>query len=1439
MSYQPPTLPTNIVLNETVLGKQNTPVQPIVQRVFNGMLTPGAGKLSCAGTVSTKGGWLVRQGANKITVKWAPLVADTSGPMTAVCTPAADAVAPPWNSEAPTKLDSQGEPLPTTIIPIWNRATSSTYSTHSIGAICNNFNNYNTISCIPQLNSVELELAPGSADTWVMADQNLFRVKEVTSFRPMFQYPSEEGDQAWLPIRENAGLIYGQEWYNNTYNGLVNNGIWQQPTSSPTSLGDVTTINYSNSPLSHNISQVRSMYFIALDDPDSTEENPHVFLINNRSESAMNPSKTACGQQFWPTIGHYYFPVMIPNAEHVSPGFPIPVDMCTYNSRLAAVRNGVQAVTSTAPTSLYHTSAARSECSYCLSQDDNISIDASGILEEQVTRNYCGFPKNATPRWGEKELIVNNIQGWGAHGFPSGYAVNPQYTYNANYGFLWTRKTGTNSFTKMVTYETVIEIPPGWYNPETFAHAFNEAAQVARQNGSGFLRQVDLREEEVIFTCTDNSDDDVAYKGAEANTVYPFSTVGKKGRSHHYWSGCNNVQTVGSASFGLQLGPLGNLQFSGAFDLYAPQTLVTSTWQEGVPSAFRFLKPYHRGPWDRAVVGNCGQIMDPYSTSGGDQTTPDLQFLMQSVAIAPYYMLNANSINLEAVECLPVTDGGSSIDGVGRPSAKSQGTGRTYSNRIPWNPPPTMSNQYVPEFTSPAAPYQLPTNDIADSCAGFKYMKPNRPSVLFAPYGLQLMSIGDGSEGENALLTMLGFIPEDVGRIWTPEVQYCRPVEGVTACFNPPQYYFNREDLVISDQAPYLYSRWGQSFITTEGFYRGYSNPADFVQAFKTKNIGRCLQVGFGSDSAAGNPSSPNTFAGYTPYSTGDVTSPMVQARTNHPIVLNMVTAFAPVTVVPASLAPYIAPYSMAATALPGSSIPTNTFSADYNCTDITNSSIKLYGYPVMGCTLVANDAADWPEGSQVNLPYIVSHGYNRYNVHSAMYRSIAQDRYPIWDIQTDMDGNFINLHGIRYTVSDDDTQCATVSLPGTSMQNKIWSDNFPKSNIFIQRCGTSFCLLNKPYTPMVFADRFHTATCAVPTYEVPWQGTVDRSLIRRPETKSPQLWDVYIQGHTDLWGSPNLGGVGPLWRSQSWLYANADVTPESYPPEGSYVATSASWVQGPNGWRHMTPRELCAATAGRIPVQGRVCLDRLSLFYTNQQLMTNDAGFWGMATVPEIQRETVPSDNIYKKQLSRLGNEPEIFAIVTNFTPNMESCLGYEIGANSLMSSNNPSFSLQSSFNTPIVVPQPFNPNSNIDFSEALQIPNPTPKVLQAANPPGISNTVDQSGIMYLAIDGVSFSPRTAMYINGKYRCNLIPLSVNPSSNDELNLITFQSQQSWEYPSQYISGYVLTILNGNLEPYEGLTNFTLQMVLSETGSLPSSIQAYQNGAPVPPQQND
>jgi hypothetical protein len=96
-----------------------------------------------------------------------------------------------------------------------------------------------------------------------------------------------------------------------------------------------------------------------------------------------------------------------------------------------------------------------------------------------------------------------------------------------------------------------------------------------------------------------------------------------------------------------------------------------------------------------------------------------------------------------------------------------------------------------------------------------------------------------------------------------------------------------------------------------------------------------------------------------------------------------------------------------------------------------------------------------------------------------------------------------------------------------------------------------------------------------------------------------------------------------------------------------------------------------------------------------------------------------------------------------------------------------------------------------------------------------------------------MEFSPRTVMYINGKLRTNVIPLQVNPSSNEELSIVTFNSPQTWEYPSQYISWLVFSIFDSDFQPVAGLTNFRIQLVLSETGQLPSAVQAFESGQPV------
>jgi hypothetical protein len=215
------------------------------------------------------------------------------------------------------------------------------------------------------------------------------------------------------------------------------------------------------------------------------------------------------------------------------------------------------------------------------------------------------------------------------------------------------------------------------------------------------------------------------------------------------------------------------------------------------------------------------------------------------------------------------------------------------------------------------------------------------------------------------------------------------------------------------------------------------------------------------------------------------------------------------------------------------------------------------------------------------------------------------------------------------------------------------------------------------------------------------------------------------------------------------------------------------------------------------------------------------------MVSKPDIEQSDVPSDNPYRRYLTLQGTEPEIYGIVTNFSVNMDACLFYDIGLYPTMSTNNPTGQLQANYTLGLVTPQPFSPNGNIDYSEGVQIPNPGAQVLQASNPPGLHNNIAQTGVIYLVINGMQFSPRTSMYLNGVFRNNTIPLQVTPQSNDELNLISFESPQSFDYPAQYISYLEYSVWDSSFNPIQNLTDFKLQIVLSDTSQLPLNSQNF------------
>ena len=1408
--------------NITILKSEGKPtdttsIPPVVSVNFMSPLVPPPSEVTIGGTITIKPGVTITDKNNKLTFKWAPMVADTPRANIPTIVQQRGHFPPIYSEPYPTQLPFTPTPqYPSTVLPLWSR-DATTQSAFCWGVQCNNFNHYNTISFVPDLNTVDLST---TATDWY--NPNPLSVENIVSFAPCFDYEATDTVHQWFPVRRRrSNLIYGQGWLENgVYN--LEKGQPVVPLTSgdntPDHFSELIHIAYPNDTLSHVVSHTRSIFFIGLDSPGSTVMNPQWQVLNNSPDSFMNLTTTNPGVDVRPTKGHFYAPFLIPGGQFCTPWFPVPPAKMIYGTRGGQVRNYTDGPTTAVNvTAQWDTQASRTGLLNNCSGTRYPTMFSWGPLEEYTTWGTCDFPKCHSIDYGHAEVVSNNVEdNAGLNGMAEGIAIRPRHNYTARMAFLMKKHETEDSYCEPLTFETVIELPPGRYTPSQLAYQFNLACSKVDATGQyPFLKTLDLRKEDLILTATDYFDDPFDYDDTLGpNSVFPFSTEGRKGRAVHAFSGNNGIQVVGSSEFSLQEGTNGNLEFTGAFDTYAPPATQTSTLAPNVPSVFRLNTSYQRAPWDPPLVGNYGQ---PNSV-GGAATTPDIQFMTESIAVGPYYPQEANHLILQDLARISVVPSGSKTDGVGAPDVKSQLAGQVYTAKSSWTWTQKCDNNAAPEMLNPVS-NRNPGNEIADSVAGNIYCQPCGSTGIPGPHGMQVMSIGDGSEGQNNLLRSLGFDPLQLASLWHPEVQHYQVLEGFAYLPGDMAPTFNKDYLPVSNLSPDLYARWSPAAF--QATIRQSPTQGSFASLLSTLTPTRALSFGTNAVNA-------------TPVVEAVSGSVMRQINFSHPMFLNTYdnpvssctgtdAAISTVTVGAAVGDSMKPPISLGSW---NYELISNGFTADPALFALQN------GWPVQAAVVSPvkvdiNVSTAWNSTSTqpgnwhgAAYPWSTMVGMNIYNVHSAQPCPLEDGWVPF---AIDTPSTFQPY--CQYTwaspsdgSSTDNTRYYPQWLPGSITRSPPWFNQ----NLAIHTINTccDFFYYNHGYqsqlvyTQARFAELLSNATCAVPNFEA--MPTLTTGVMPPLRFTHHSLWDVYIQGHTDLYFNGNQRNGPPAstdanWANRSWLCGQAATG-------GNQYNLARVFATSDNGTAYnVTPSQACTLIKGRVPVAGVSFMGSLGLVYCNQQVNAHDNGLFGIVTRADIEAETVPADHILKTQLSKLGREPSRFAVVTNWSPSLPVALCYPSGPNSALFNDPSTGALTVTSGTNFIQQYPFSPTSNVDESEPTQIQNPSSKVLQAGSIPASLSAIQQTGLMFVRVEGFSFDLPSEVYINGQRYTEMIPLQVDPDSNNELNILSFNSDQTWTMASQYISFLQFSFYDSDANPLTGVTNIRLQVILSAT----------------------
>jgi hypothetical protein len=1365
-----------------------------------------------------------------LTFEWAPQVADT--PLMQMNTiTLADSTPPDFYGDIqfPVYLQPQTQQQPNVfILPV--PSTSSFQEVFSTGVQSRNWNVYNTISCLLELNSFQLEY---DDDGYVNTTQ-----REPLSFNPCFTTPfNTELTEQWLPIVRygGVGLVHGQGWF---YNTLLGTTYGEYTPEIPTAAGNPESYNAHvnlcapNDTLANQQSYTRSIMMIVRNDAliNSSPDRPHVFFMNNTPESLMNRSSTVPGEPFRVSIGNSILPFLNTGTRMFAEYFPIPISQIMMGARQREIINYTQFTGTDAATTrvgnglnfvrqgLWNGMGFSNTSSFSYSKEYDTPDWPPGTWEEIAWTGLCDYPKNMGAGYGYTQIIYNAIEGPNYIGFPEGWAVQPRYNFTGRMAFMFERESeNSNDFTKLKTFKVTLKIPHGSYTAAKLAYAINQAINTPQNGTYPFFRTIDLREEELVFSaCDDHDEGGEQYQHVQPNSIYPTTTAGTKGRAVHLFSGNNSVIEVGSNNFGIVLGPEGKLQWSGCYNAHAAIATETTQFQANVPSIFVLDSYTSHAPWDPPLVGNYGQAQ---SGTNQAKTTADPWFMANAVSIQPWNLATATHAQIEGLDLSFIETVTSGIHYTSHPTTKSILRGANYTTKLNWA---FQNYQYSDQLYVPAPVDIVNIGPVIEqNMNGFLYFNPCGPRGIPGPQGMQLISIGDGSERQNRLLEVLGFDPEAMFNFWRPRISAVNPIEG--AAFKAPysknsQPIFHKDLLGVSNESPDLFCKLSPAVFNLFEF----KELANWQNEWNLSYQGRTtLKSGFMNSPRESYPWDP--------------VFPLIR----HPIFQTTSQGKIQYSIIDETVADFSVPYETTT-----SEVPSNAFDLDAHIAP-SLAFAQTYGVWMVD----ANCKYTWPsdDWDPIDTTYRPTlcdiTGYNPYKNYSVFPRGLTLRpysdtntsqyysygniitageyaagttpvfnntafenqwqlfSYPIWYNVPGCVGTF-NGYGIidgdtapysnRVCYSD---ACTFFNDPhGHTWTQKV--NQGPNMNSKDDDGNTSsYTLLDSGMTLWSFTEMLCNTSLVVPIYRE-FDGKTRPDVVGR---------EVYIQGVTDTYA----------WALKKYNDSLLP-TPVTYP--SCNITLTPNWLTSAGVMaRYITPMggltRVYEVISSRVPAAGRVHLDQLATYYYNACPGTSDNGFWGLVTKPELEHEYVPDTNILKKISHRRGRETNVVGVVTNFSINDVNTLCYPFNPQTALPYNR-SIAVNSAWRTKykVVAPSVFDPESNVDYDECVQITNVQSKINEAPLPPVINENFTQAGFLFMRLSSVQFSTPTCEVVNGTIHRDAIKLTVSPTANDVLNVISFTAGDGFSLPAQQLTYMRYELFDAQNRPIANVNNMKFDL---------------------------
>lgn len=640
------------------------------------------------------------------------------------------------------------------------------------------------------------------------------------------------------PATFPQAFFYQEKYYNEVLT----------PVSLAYNLAPNASLSYcsaSNFTLDHHLSYVTSICGIV--DTGTTnlgqgaQTSPYIFPINNSEDSALNGSMLKPGSTLQPQVGHCYLPFLSASqASMWAAGWPIPPHQLYKNA--PASKTGARDQSWFVP-SAYESSRDWMQDGMC-----QLAVGAQAIF------STCDWPKNTWAAWGTRPLFFNrgpnqtgetenfltsnnnsgtplspqqlawvpmsasNYLCW----FPEGFIIEARSVITGHMSFFMQNTPARPQvYDQPLSWTSTITIPHGSYSATELAYLMSNALQTPGPDGNlPALKFVDLTQMAGLWTTTDYSDDVTVWNQGPgstrpANRTGPAPTPGK-GRLFKAFAGPRGYVQLGASELNWTLNSQGLLQLTQGFTPFLPDPTTTSSLQGGQASVFALPSSYSRYANDPMMNGSWGQQLNSGVYGPVDASFAPNSYLLSAPAGGPY---GAGVANTQAVPFLSYQNTQSAnVDlNVSGLTAQYRDWESVYENyqvndTKPSNlaiMPPLDASSWDSTYTSPLQLWQSQFNLNLALCverkaAAYPVLNPYGYANVPGLTGVQIGSLCDGSTIEQEFWRTVGFDPVQLQDMWTPQVSYVRPIEGLYYQPLTSQWGFDPEAFVASNETPWL-----------------------------------------------------------------------------------------------------------------------------------------------------------------------------------------------------------------------------------------------------------------------------------------------------------------------------------------------------------------------------------------------------------------------------------------------------------------------------------------------------------------------------------------------------------------------------------------------------------------------------------------------------------